>query len=102
MDKLTAKAGGDRVVSESQTSLDVLVREGARRMLQDALENEVREYLARMASERTADDRQAIVRNGSLPARDLLTGAGAVRIRQPRVRDQRREVKFSGHQVLPA
>ena len=100
MDKLTAKAAEDRVVSEAKTSLDVLVREGARRMLQEALENEVREYLARKASERTTDGRQAIVRNGCLPARDLLTGAGAVRIRQPRVRDQRREVKFTSR-ILP-
>lgn len=100
MDKLTAKAVEDRVVLESKTSLDYLVREGARRMLQEALENEVREYLARMAPERTADDRQAVVRNGYLPARDLLTGAGAVHIRQPRVRDQRRRLKFTSR-ILP-
>jgi len=100
MDKLTAKADGDRGVSESKTSLDYLVREGARRMLQEALENEVTEYLARLASERTKDGRQAIVRNGHLPARDLLTGAGPVRIRQTRVRDQRRELKFTSR-ILP-
>jgi len=100
MNKLTAKAVEDRVLPESKTSLDYLVREGARRMLQEALENEVREYLARMAPERTADDRQAVVRNGYLPARDLLTGAGAVHIRQPRVRDQRRKLKFTSR-ILP-
>jgi len=100
MDKLTAKAGEDRAVLESKTSLDALVREGARRMLQDALENEVREYLARNAAERTTDGRKAIVRNGCLPGRDLLTGAGAVPIRQPRVRDQRRKIKFASR-ILP-
>jgi len=100
MNKTTAKADEGRMISESKTSLDILVREGARRMLQEALENEVREYLARTASERTADDRQAIVRNGYLPARDLLTGAGAVAIRQPRVRDQRRKLKFTSR-ILP-
>ena len=100
MNKLTAKAVEDRVLPESKTFLDYLVREGARRMLQEALENEVREYLARMAPERTADDRQAVVRNGYLPARDLLTGAGPVRIRQARVRDQRRKLKFTSR-ILP-
>lgn len=50
MDKLTAKATEGRVVTESKASLDGLVREGARRMLQEALENEVAEYLARMSS----------------------------------------------------
>jgi transposase-like protein len=88
------------MISESQIYLDVLVREGARRMLQEALENEVREYLARNASERSADGRRAIVGNGHLPARDLLTGAGAVHIRQPRVRDQRRKLKFTSR-ILP-
>jgi len=100
MDKLTAKAVEDRVVLESKTSLDYLVREGVRRMLQEALENEVTECLARLVSERTKDGRQAIVRNGHLPARDLLTGAGSVRIRQTRVRDQRRELKFTSR-ILP-
>src|SRR4030067_2873087 len=53
-----------------------------------------------MAPERTADDRQAVVRNGYLRAGDLLTGAGAVHIRQPRVRDQRRRLKFTSR-ILP-
>jgi transposase-like protein len=56
--------------------------------------------LARLASERTTDGRQAIVRNGHLPARDLLTGAGPVRIQQGRVRDQRRKLKFTSR-ILP-
>jgi len=100
MDKLTAKAVEGRVIAESKTSLDSLVREGARRMLQEALENEVAEYLARMTDLRTEDGRQAIVRNGYLPARDLVTGAGPVRIQQRRVRDHRRKQKFTSR-ILP-
>ncbi len=100
MDKVTAKADEGRVVAESKMALDELVREGARRMLQEALENEVTEYLARMSSVRTQDGHQAIVRNGFLPARDLVTGAGPVRIRQGRVRDQRRKLKFTSR-ILP-
>jgi len=100
MDKLTAKADEGRVRAESRAPLYELIREGARRMLQEALENEVAEYLARMSSERTPDGRQAIVRNGFLPARELVTGAGPVRIRQGRVRDQRRKLKFTSR-ILP-
>ena len=100
MDKLTAKAVEDRVISESRTALDEIVREGARRMLQEALENEVAEYLSRTGSVRTEDGRQAIVRNGFLPKRDLMTGAGPVRIRQGRVRDQHRKLKFTSR-ILP-
>ena len=100
MDKLTAKAVEDRVISESRTALDEIVREGARRMLQEALENEVADDLSRRASVRTEDGRQAVVRNGFLPARDLVTGVGPVRIRQGRLRDQRRKVKFTSR-ILP-
>lgn len=100
MDKLTPKAVEGRVVEESKTPLDSLVREGARRMLQEALENEVAEYVARLTELRTKEGRQAVVRNGHLPARDLLTGAGPVRIQQGRVRDQRRKLKFTSR-ILP-
>ena len=100
MDKLTAKAVEGRVGAESKTSLDSLVREGARRMLQEALENEVAEYMARMSDLRTKEGRQAVVRNGYLPARDLVTGAGPVRLQQGRVRDRRRKLKFTSR-ILP-
>ena len=33
--------------------------------------------------------RRLIIRNGSLPERDLITGVGAIQLRQPRVRDKR-------------
>jgi transposase-like protein len=100
MDKLIAKADEGRWISESRTLLDDLIREGARRMLQEAPENEVTEYLAWMASQRTEDGRRAVVRNGHLPARDLVTGAGPVRIEQSRVRAQRKGLKFTSR-ILP-
>lgn len=58
-------------------------------MLQQAIENEVQEFVAAHASARTPEDRQAVVRNGSLPARQLLSGMGALKVQQPRVRDRR-------------
>ena len=44
--------------------------------------------LARYAHQHDAEGRQAIVRNGSLPERDVQTGIGAVRVQMPRVRDR--------------
>jgi len=44
--------------------------------------------LARDANHRDRAGRQAIVRNGSLPERDVPTGLGAVRGQVPRVRDR--------------
>lgn len=100
MNKITAKEEKDRMVSESRSFLDRIIQEGAQRMLQEALANEVEEYVSRMADRRMEDGRRAIVRNGSLPERDLVTGAGPVRIRQERVRDRSGREKFTSR-ILP-
>jgi hypothetical protein len=44
--------------------LDEIVREGARRMLAAALEDEVAAYIAAHAAERDEDGRRLVVRNG--------------------------------------
>jgi len=100
MNKITGKAGERRMVSEAGSALDQLVREGARKMLQSALDNEVAEFIERMKDRRTEDGLREIVRNGHLPERDLLTGAGPLRIRQPRARDRRGEGRFTSR-ILP-
>jgi len=71
-------------------------------MLQQAIENEVQEFLEAHASVRTSQDRQAVVGNGSLPARKILTGLGALKVQQPRVRDLREtgKVVFTSN-ILP-
>jgi putative transposase len=65
--------------------LERLVREGARKMLQDALEAEVDEFLGRRRYQRTDDNRG--YRNGHLPERTIGVGMGAVEVRLPRVSD---------------
>src|SRR5260370_14092379 len=63
--------------------LERLVREGARKMLQDALEAEVDDFLGRRRYERTDDNRG--YRNGYLPERTTGVGMGAREISLPRV-----------------
>lgn len=75
----------DEVVS----LIDALVREGARKMLQAALEEEVSEYVERHKGRRDEEGRQLVVRNGHKEERAILTGAGPLRIRQPRVDDRK-------------
>ena len=74
-------------------------------MLQAAINAEVEVFLAEHADRRDEQDRRRVVRNGHLPSRELLTGAGPLQIQQPRVRDnspQRKErVQFSSS-ILPA
>jgi putative transposase len=74
---------------ELRLDLDQLVREGARRMLAAGLEAEVDAYLAAHAAERDAQGRRLVVRNGHAHQREVLTAAGAVTVRAPRVNDRR-------------
>ena len=88
------------MISESRAALDEIVRQGARRMLQEALEHEVSEYLAMMGGKKDGDGRQEVVRNGFLPERELITGVGPLSIRKPRVRDREGKTRFSSW-ILP-
>jgi putative transposase len=75
--------------AELTTDLDELFRQGARRMLQVALEAEVEAYIA--AHTELVDERghRLVVRNGHAPARSIGTGVGQVEVVRPRVDDRR-------------
>src|SRR4029453_18778276 len=73
----------------SSSLIDQLVREGARRMLAEALQAEVDTYIAQFRDERDAHGRRLVVRNGSHQPREVLTSAGAVEVVAPRVNDRR-------------
>jgi len=82
------EALGQAIVAESRSALDAYVREGARQMLQRALECEVEAFLADHADRTDERGRKQVVRNGYLPVRAVMTGAGPLEIEQPRVRDK--------------
>jgi putative transposase len=69
--------------------IDEIVREGARRMLAQALQAEVDAYIAAHAAERGEDGRRLVVRNGYHQPREVLTSAGAIEVTVPRVNDKR-------------
>ena len=79
-------------------TLEQLVRQGAQRLLQEALAAEVDEFLGRLRYQRTDEFRG--YRNGHLPARTIGTGMGAVEIRQPRVRDIPESSKPFGSEIV--
>ncbi len=72
---------------EDGSTLDRIVREGARQMLQAAIDAEVEAFVERHDDRRDEQGRRLVVRNGSLPAREILTGAGPIEVKQGRVRD---------------
>jgi len=89
----------ERAKVEAKGYLEQLLAEGARKLLQAAIENEVAEYLQGQSNRRTESGERSVVRNGHLPERDLVTGVGPVKIRQPRVR-HREGGNFSS-EILP-
>jgi len=72
----------------AEDPLTAVLRQGAQRLLAQAIEVEVAMLLARYADRHDSEGRQAIVRNGYLPEREVQTGIGAVRVKVPRVRDR--------------
>jgi transposase-like protein len=75
--------------AELSSTLDELVAEGARRMLAAALEAEVDAYVTALSDERDVQGHRLVVRNGHAVARSLVTGAGSIEVRAPRVNDRR-------------
>ena len=84
-----AAGGAMKIESSSRDMLHELARKGARQMIAQALQEEVREYLDRHAQQRDADGYRMVVRNGHKPPRQILTGVGPVEVHQPRVNDRR-------------
>ena len=86
------------------SDLDEIAREGARRMLAQALESEVADYMDRH-QERDENGRAKVVRNGKARPRKVTLGSGTIEVRAPRVDDRRAAKDGSRHrfrsQILP-
>jgi hypothetical protein len=56
-------------------AIDDMLRDGARRALQAAMEREVEEYIERNSGHLDADGHRLVVRNGHHPARMIQSGS---------------------------
>lgn len=65
-----------------------VLRDGARRMLKQAIEAEVEAFLAAHAALTDAQGRRRMVRNGHGPERRIQTGIGPIEVCRPKVRDR--------------
>lgn len=79
----------DETREEFMLDLDEIARAGAKRMLAEALEAEVADYIEAAREQRDERGRALVVRNGYAREREVLLGAGAVEVRAPRVNDRR-------------
>lgn len=83
-------------------ALSELLREGAQRLLKQAVAAEVEELVASYAEKRDERGRAAVVRNGYLPEREVLTAIGPVAVRIPKVRSRTAQpVVFRSNLVPP-
>jgi putative transposase len=90
---------------DKRSPLDEIIRDGARKMLQAAIDAEVDAFINAHQDRRDSSGRRLVVKNGSLPAREILSGAGSIEVKQGRVRDNspasENRVRFSPS-LLPA
>jgi putative transposase len=77
----------------TENVLTTLVREGARKMLVEALNHEIESFISEYRDLTLSDGKARIVRNGYLPQRDIQTGAGLIEINVPRIRDRGKSAK---------
>ena len=73
----------------SRDPLTVVIRDGARKLIEQAIHAELATLMAAFAEEKLEDGRARLVRHGSLPEREILTGIGPVAVKVPRVRDRK-------------
>ena len=75
-----------RAEDEEKSFFEQLLQEGARKLLQAAIENEVMDYIKFHRDRRDENGQRLVVRNGHLPEREIISGIGPIKVRQPRVR----------------
>ena len=66
-----------------------ILRNGAKKLLAEALEAEIAGFLSQYAYLKDDQGRMRVTRNGYLPEREIQTGIGPVSAKAPRIRDHR-------------
>src|ERR1044072_6120272 len=87
----------------AQDVLTSILRDGAQRLLTQAIEAEVAEWIEKHRQGQDGVGPRQVVRNSHLPQRTLRTGVRAIEVKQPRVLDRRRaeEAEPFSSNILP-
>jgi len=89
-------------LAEIGLGLEDLIRRGARDVIQQAVEAELAQLLEHYENVKTLAGQRAVVRNGYLPKREVLTAVGPVPVQVPKVRDRSGSgVKFNSALLPP-
>jgi transposase-like protein len=83
-------------------ALTELVRQGAQQIIAQAVEAELQNFLSQYQDLRDEQGRKAVVRDGYLPERTIVTGVGEVAVQVPKVRDRTGSgIKFNSSLLPP-
>lgn len=77
-----------RQKGEIDDPLTEILRSGAKRLIEQAVEAEFAAFLAQHAALKLPDGRQRVVRHGHDPMRAIQTGVGPVEVEKPKARDR--------------
>jgi putative transposase len=96
----------DRFIVPAPACEDILtglLRQGAQKMLAQAIEAEVEDWIEVHKHLCDEQGRRQVVRNGRMPKRTITTGVGQVEVEQPRVHDRRppQEAEKFTSKILP-
>ena len=101
----TVKEELNPAFEEGRNILDELLREGARKMLQYAIEKEVSDYISQFEELRDSSGSSYVFRNGYAPEREILSGIGPIKVKRPRVDDRKvrklQDFERFSSQILP-
>ncbi|AKC71222.3 IS256 family transposase [Pandoraea oxalativorans] len=100
MKKIMKETNGRK--AQTKSALDELIQQGARQIIEQAVEAELASMLEQYSNVRSIDGRRAVVRNGYLPEREVVTAIGPVPVRVPKVRDRSGSgIRFNSAVVPP-
>jgi putative transposase len=89
MEQVTAKT--ETLAIGPRDVLGEILKKGAQEMLAQAIEDEVAAYIAAHADLRDDSGHRLVVRNGYKDEREIQTGVGSLKVKQPRVHDRRKD-----------
>ena len=96
----------DNVISletpaKDEDLLTNMLRQGAQELLTKAVQAELTDFLSQYQDVVDNQGRRAVVRNGHLPRREIMTGLGPVDIHVPKTRDRSGEGRHFSSALLP-
>ena len=81
--------------------LDEVAHLGAQILVGQALVAEVEQYIEEWSKLVDESAHRLVVRNGYMPEREIATGAGMLKVKQPRVNDRREGRRFTSAILSP-